>query len=67
MVLMGMEAFSAEDEDTLQKNLDTFGKYFDTNISAIDFGRYKGAICRMASRENPVTVTIETDFNKFKQ
>lgn len=67
MVLMGMEAFSAEDEDALQKNLDTFGKYFDTNISAVDLGRYKGAICRMASRENPVTVTIETDFNKFKQ
>ena len=67
MVLMGMEAFSAEDEDTLQKNLDTFGKYFDTNTSAIDFGRYKGAICRMASRENPVTVTIETSFDKFKE
>lgn len=67
MVLMGMEAFSAEDEDTLQKNLDTFGKYFDTNISAVDLGRYKGAICRMASRENPVSVTIETGFDKFKE
>ena len=67
MVLMGMEAFSAGDEDTLQKNLDTFGKYFDTNISAVDLGRYKGAICRMASRENPVSVTIETGFDKFKE
>lgn len=67
MVLMGMEVFSAEDEDTLQKNLDTFGKYFDTNISAVDLGRYKGAICRMASRENPVSVTIETGFDNFRE
>lgn len=67
MVLMGMEVFSAEDEDTLQKNLDTFGKYFDTNISAVDLGRYKGALCRMASRENPVSVTIETGFDNFRE
>lgn len=67
MVLMGMEAFSAEDEDTLEKNLEAFGKYFDTNISAVDLGRFKGALCKMASRENPVTVTIETSFDKFKE
>ena len=67
MVLMGMEAFYAEDEDTLEKNLETFGKYFDTNISAVDLGRFKGALCKMASRENPVTVTIETSFDKFKE
>ena len=67
MVLMGMTVFSTEDEAKLQKNLDAFTSYFDTNISAVDLGNYKGAICKMASRENPVSVTIETGFDKFKE
>lgn len=67
MVLMGMRAFNADDEAKLQKNLDAFTSYFDTNISAVDLGIYKGAICRMASTETPPTVTIETNFDIFKE
>lgn len=67
MVLMGMTVFSAEDEEKLQKNVDAFSKYFDTNISAVDLGTYRAAICKMASTENPPTVTIETSFDKFKE
>lgn len=66
MVLMGMEIFYPEDEAKLQKNLDAFTSIFDTNISAVDLGTYKGAICKMASVENPPSVSIETDFEKFK-
>lgn len=66
MVLMGMKMFSSEDETKLQKNLDAFASYFDTNISAVDLGTYKNAICKMASTENPPTVTVETDFQKFR-
>lgn len=66
MVLMGMEFFSSEDEATLQKNIDSFSKFFDTNISAVDLGKYKGAVCRMASSDNPPTVTVETSFDKFR-
>ena len=67
MVLMGMRAFSTEDEAKLERNFDAFTSYFDTNISGIDLGIYKGAICRMASTETPPTVTIETNFDIFKE
>ena len=66
MVLMGIRAFSIEDEAKLQKNFDAFTSYFDSNISAVDLGKYKGAIYRMASAETPPTVTIETSFDIFK-
>lgn len=67
MVLMGMSAFSAEDDEKLQDNIETLTHTFDTNISAVDFGTYKNALKKMASPETLPTVSIETDFEKFRQ
>jgi hypothetical protein len=66
MVLMGINFFSSEDPDKLTKHLDAFASMFDTNISAVDLGTYKNAICQMASTENPPSVSIETTFDEFK-
>ncbi len=66
MVLMGNKVFSSYDDTVLQKSIDTFTKNFETNISGIDFGTYKNAVRKMASLDEPPSVSIETNFEAFK-
>ena len=66
MMLMGIDYFSSEDPTKLSKHIDSFAALFDTNISAVDMGNYKNAICKMASTEDPPTVTVETSFDAFR-
>lgn len=66
MVLLGINLFSCEDDGVLQSNIDTFTKTFETDISAVDFGTYKGALKKMAAKDNTLLLSIETDFERFR-
>lgn len=67
LVLMGINVFSEADDEKFQDNMEAFTKTFDTNISAVDFGTYKGALKKLASPDNTLLLSVETDFEKFRQ
>lgn len=66
MITYGKKMFDSTDGSVLDKSFNSMIKYFSTDISVVDFTRYKRAVQSLASSETFVEISIETDPSNLK-
>lgn len=66
MIIYGKKMFDSDDSSVLDKSFSSMIKHFSTDISVVDFTRYKKAVQSLASSESTVAISIETDPSNLK-
>ncbi len=66
MIIYGKKMFDSFDESVLDKSFNSMIKHFSTDISVVDFTRYKKAVQSLASSESLTEISIETNPSNLK-
>ncbi|MBQ9912841.1 MAG: hypothetical protein IJO73_01295 [Clostridia bacterium] len=66
MIVYGKKMFDSQDDSVLDESFSKMIKHFSTDISVVDFTNYRKAIKNLASSENHIAVSIETDPSDLK-
>lgn len=66
MITLGINLFSSESDEVIQKNAEILTGSFETDISAVDLITHKSALKRMTAEKESMFLGIELGFEKFR-